>query len=98
VTWSIPFIGAYNTPRLLELSGIGNPAVLSLFNIPTVVDLPTVGENLQEHPYVVSDFVVKEGVFTLGELQFHGNRRVIYWVPIDRLRNDPIYKEAQEKE
>lgn len=68
MTWSGSLIGAYNTPRLLELSGVGNPAILSQFNIPTVVDLPTVGENLQEHPYVVSDFIVKEGVFTLGEL------------------------------
>ncbi|KAG8218954.1 alcohol oxidase [Butyriboletus roseoflavus] len=61
--------GAYNTPRLLELSGIGNPAILSQFNIPTVVDLPTVGENLQEHPYVVSDFIVQDGVFTFDRLR-----------------------------
>lgn len=74
MTWSISCTGAYNTPRLLELSGIGNPAILSQFNIPTVVDLPTVGENLQEHSYVVSDFIVKEGVFTLGELCFDINR------------------------
>lgn len=67
VTWPVSFIGAYNTPRLLELSGVGNPAILSQFNIPTVVDLPTVGENLQEHPSVASDFIVKEDVFTFGE-------------------------------
>ncbi|KAF8551713.1 alcohol oxidase [Imleria badia] len=61
--------GSYNTPRLLELSGIGKPEILSKFNITTVVNLPTVGENLQEHPYVISDFVVKEGVFTLDRLE-----------------------------
>lgn len=40
--------GALVSPLLLELSGVGNPAVLSQHNIETVVDLPTVGENLQD--------------------------------------------------
>lgn len=40
--------GALSSPLLLELSGVGNPAVLSQFGIDTVVDLPTVGENLQD--------------------------------------------------
>ncbi|KAF8138837.1 GMC oxidoreductase-domain-containing protein [Boletus edulis] len=61
--------GTFNTPRLLELSGIGNPEILSKFNITPIVRLPTVGENLQEHPVVVSDFVVKDGVFTLDKLR-----------------------------
>lgn len=66
--------GTYNTPRLLERSGIGDPTILTQFSIPTTVDLPTVGENLQEHPGLISDFIVKEGVFTLGELCFDINR------------------------
>ncbi|KAK7052974.1 hypothetical protein VNI00_004294 [Paramarasmius palmivorus] len=41
--------GALGSPRILELSGIGNPEVLSKFSIPTVIDLPSVGENLQDH-------------------------------------------------
>ncbi|KIK56299.1 hypothetical protein GYMLUDRAFT_263776 [Collybiopsis luxurians FD-317 M1] len=61
--------GSYNTPRLLELSGIGNPEILSKFNITPVVSLPTVGENLQEHTFLVSDFVVKDGVFTFDRLR-----------------------------
>jgi choline dehydrogenase len=40
--------GAYNTPQILQLSGIGRPADLAPFEIPHVVDLP-VGENLQDH-------------------------------------------------
>ncbi|RDW92308.1 glucose oxidase [Coleophoma crateriformis] len=40
--------GALASPLLLELSGVGNPAILSKYNISTVVDLPTVGENLQD--------------------------------------------------
>lgn len=40
--------GALVSPLLLELSGVGNPSVLSKYDIDTVVDLPTVGENLQD--------------------------------------------------
>jgi choline dehydrogenase len=40
--------GAFNTPQLLKLSGIGPSAELTKFNIPVVVDLPGVGTNLQD--------------------------------------------------
>jgi len=39
--------GAYNSPQLLKLSGVGPTAELSQFGIPTVIDLPGVGGNLQ---------------------------------------------------
>ncbi|XAS68297.1 choline dehydrogenase [Micrococcaceae bacterium Sec5.7] len=41
--------GAINTPQLLQLSGVGNPAHLKSLGIQPVVDLPGVGENLQDH-------------------------------------------------
>lgn len=41
--------GAFGTPKLLELSGIGNPAVLKAANIESKIDLPGVGENYQDH-------------------------------------------------
>jgi choline dehydrogenase len=40
--------GAFNTPQLLKLSGIGSTAELSKFGIPTKVELPGVGTNLQD--------------------------------------------------
>jgi choline dehydrogenase len=40
--------GAFNTPQLLKLSGIGPAAELQQFDIPVVVDLPGVGNNLQD--------------------------------------------------
>ncbi len=41
--------GAYNTPKLLMLSGLGPAAQLKQHNIAVRVDLPGVGENLQDH-------------------------------------------------
>jgi len=40
--------GAFNTPQLLKLSGIGPADELRQFGIPVLVDLPGVGENLQD--------------------------------------------------
>ncbi|MDQ4110444.1 MAG: GMC family oxidoreductase N-terminal domain-containing protein [Actinomycetota bacterium] len=41
--------GAIDTPRLLQLSGIGPRAVLDEAGVPVVLDLPGVGENLMDH-------------------------------------------------
>ncbi|TVY59695.1 Oxygen-dependent choline dehydrogenase [Lachnellula suecica] len=41
--------GAFNSPQLLMLSGIGPKAHLAEFNIPVLVDLPGVGTNLQDN-------------------------------------------------
>ena len=41
--------GTANTPKLLELSGIGNPAVLAQHGIGVVHALNGVGENLRDH-------------------------------------------------
>ena len=40
--------GAFNTPQLLMLSGIGPREVLQRFGIPVRVELPGVGRNLQD--------------------------------------------------
>ena len=42
--------GAIHTPRLLLLSGIGPHDELDRLDIDTVVNLPGVGRNLQDHP------------------------------------------------
>jgi choline dehydrogenase len=44
--------GSIATPQLLMLSGIGPSAHLRALGVPVVVDAPTVGENLQDHPRV----------------------------------------------
>jgi choline dehydrogenase len=44
--------GAYNTPHLLLLSGIGPAGQLAPHGVPVVLDQPMVGQNLQDHPTV----------------------------------------------
>ncbi len=41
--------GTFESPKLLMLSGIGPAALLRAMGIPPVVDLPGVGQNLQDH-------------------------------------------------
>jgi len=41
--------GAFNTPTVLHRSGIGPASVLKEYGIPLVLDLPGVGNNLQDH-------------------------------------------------
>jgi choline dehydrogenase len=41
--------GSIQSPQLLQLSGIGARSLLQAHGVPVVVDLPGVGENLQDH-------------------------------------------------
>ena len=41
--------GAYNSPQLLQLSGVGSPELLQSLGIPVHHALPGVGEGLQDH-------------------------------------------------
>ena len=41
--------GAFRSPQILMLSGIGLAEELARFNIQTVLDVPEVGENLHDH-------------------------------------------------
>ncbi|KAI8623015.1 choline dehydrogenase [Xylariaceae sp. FL1651] len=40
--------GAFNSPQILKLSGVGPKEELQKFGIPVVIDLPGVGTNLQD--------------------------------------------------
>jgi choline dehydrogenase len=44
--------GTFNSPQLLQLSGVGPRALLERHGIPVVHDSPQVGERLQDHFYV----------------------------------------------
>ncbi|PVF95344.1 alcohol oxidase [Serendipita vermifera] len=44
--------GAPHTPQILQLSGVGPKNLLNSFGIPVVSDLPGVGANFHDHPYL----------------------------------------------
>jgi choline dehydrogenase len=58
--------GAIGSPQLLQLSGVGPPALLREHGIEVRHDLPGVGENLQDHWQIRNTFRVKNTV-TLNE-------------------------------
>ena len=62
--------GAYNSPQLLMLSGIGPADELRRHGIAPVVDLPGVGRNLSEHARVPVEFAAREPVSFLNELRW----------------------------
>jgi len=59
--------GSLNSPKLLELSGIGNSDVLGQFGIQVAHELPGVGKNLQDHLQIRTVYKVK-GAKTLNQL------------------------------
>ncbi|KVA16937.1 GMC family oxidoreductase [Burkholderia ubonensis] len=57
--------GAFQTPQLLMLSGVGPAAELERFGIRTLVDLAGVGRNLQDHPDFIFGYRTRS-VDTMG--------------------------------
>ena len=62
--------GAINSPQLLQLSGIGPGQLLHKHGIPVQIDLPGVGENLQDHLQIRAVYKV-QGTPTLNEMTQH---------------------------
>ncbi|KAK6223886.1 hypothetical protein LQW54_000030 [Pestalotiopsis sp. IQ-011] len=62
--------GTINSPRLLELSGIGSAELLKSLGIDVVIDNSHIGENLQNHPMCTLSFEVKDqkGFDTIDKL------------------------------
>ena len=56
--------GTFESPKILELSGIGQPKILEKYGIDVVYENEHVGENLQDHALVFLSFEVEDGIFT----------------------------------
>ncbi len=54
--------GSINSPQLLQLSGVGRATELERLGIAPVVDLPGVGENLQDHLEVYIQYACTQPV------------------------------------
>ncbi|KAI0527870.1 GMC oxidoreductase [Xylaria bambusicola] len=54
--------GALRSPLILESSGVGNPNLLSSLGIKTQIDLPGVGEYLQEQPNTAIGYTFSQNI------------------------------------
>lgn len=61
--------GCVQSPQILELIGIGNPAILSNAGVETKVNSPRVGENVQDHIMAVSIYEVDLALFNPEDLK-----------------------------
>ena len=61
--------GTIQSPQLLQLSGIGPPALLAQHGIGVVHDLPGVGENLQDHLQIRLIYECTRPITTNDELR-----------------------------
>jgi choline dehydrogenase len=62
--------GAINSPQLLQLSGVGNAHELEAIGIKPVHDLPSVGENLQDHLEVYVQYASKQPVSVAPAMKY----------------------------
>ena len=55
--------GTFNSPQILQLSGVGPRALLEKHGIPVIVDLPGVGRNLQDNCTFPLPFPLMRGTY-----------------------------------
>jgi len=64
--------GSINSPKILQLSGIGDPNLLKQKNIEVITELPGVGKNLQDHLeiYIQHKSKTKDTLYNLSTNYF----------------------------
>lgn len=102
--------GTFNTPQLLQLSGIGPASLLKSLSIPVIVDSPGVGANLQDNQEMPVVGRSQNGQGSGGGYTFiktnhtsnderdvwfmHGGPFRGFWPPATRLSNQPGPQDA----
>jgi choline dehydrogenase len=81
--------GAYNSPQLLQLSGVGPADLLKSHGIDVVLDAPGVGNDLQDHLQVRIVMRCPQRV-TLNDVVNHPLRRVLAGMQWAALRKGPL--------
>ena len=61
--------GAIGSPQILQLSGVGNALELDPLGVDMIHDLPTVGENMQDHLEVYIQYACKKPVSVAPSLK-----------------------------
>jgi choline dehydrogenase len=81
--------GAYNSPQLLQLSGIGPADLLKTHGIDVVLDAPGVGNDLQDHMQVRLVMRCAQRI-TLNDIINHPVRRIWAGATYAALRKGPL--------
>src|SRR5437016_416936 len=81
--------GAYNSPQLLQLSGVGPAELLKTHGIDVVLDAPGVGSDLQDHLQVRVVMRCAEPI-TLNDIVNHPVRKMMAGVQYAALRRGPL--------
>jgi choline dehydrogenase len=68
--------GAINSPKLLQLSGIGSGSRLKALDIEVVRDLPGVGANLQDHLEVYVQMACRQPITLYGVMGLFAKARI----------------------
>jgi choline dehydrogenase len=66
--------GAFNSPQLLQLSGVGPEKILRDLGIPVIADLPGVGADLQDHLQIRMQYRCTEPI-TMNDVINHWRHR-----------------------
>ena len=80
--------GAYNSPQLLQLSGVGPAALLQKHGIEVVLDAPGVGHDLQDHMQV--RVVMRCTKPTINDILNHPVRRILAGARYAVFRKGPL--------
>jgi choline dehydrogenase len=81
--------GAYGSPQLLQVSGVGPAQHLTDLGIPVVLDLPGVGSNLQDHFNTFCTFRISRNL-SLNALQHSVTHRLKAGAQYFLLRSGPM--------
>jgi choline dehydrogenase-like flavoprotein len=82
--------GAIQTPKLLQLSGVGPKAVLQAAGIKTRVELDAVGSNFQDHPYATVIFNTTSNFFpNLNSLATNATFNASAWKEYEQHKTGP---------
>jgi choline dehydrogenase len=81
--------GAYNSPQLLQLSGVGPAELLKQYGIDVVLDAPGVGNDLQDHLQVRIVMRCTQRI-TLNDILNHPVRRVMAGARYAAFRKGPL--------
>ncbi|EUC34141.1 GMC oxidoreductase [Bipolaris victoriae FI3] len=82
--------GAIQTPKILQLSGVGPRAVLQAAGIKTRVELDSVGANFQDHPYATAIFNTTSNFFpNLQSLNTNATFNASAWKEYEQYKTGP---------